>query len=665
MKFLNILIILAFIVSNLNATQWTQTSGPKKSGNYITANTIQKITDNTFVVGTDGGGIYKTTNSGISWTNVLNISSMVWTIYKNPNGDLFAGSDLNGVYRSTNNGDSWTQIFNPGSLVFDFNTDASSNLYACNEIDGVYKSTDNGNTWELFWQTDLVPVSIVIIGGDFYVGTIADGLYYSDDGGQTFNNLAFPGDIVWDLVESQGSIFACNEMSGINKSTDGTNFTSYAFSNSSVSKYFVTSTNVEYLIVDVTDIYRYNTSESQWQSFKDGLDLNGVSDLDEDADGYLLTTAFGAGVYKTTSSIFSPEILTLGTVSTEYCAGNFFTIDYTVKGGFETNNNFHIQLSDASGDFSNPINIGSTQSQVSGSMDVVIPFDSPYGTNYKIRIISTHPELIGPYSAEFKVNELNTNLVSPAFQASDVAQKPTFSWDANDCTLSYSLEISKSSDFSQVDYRFDGLSNISYTMTENLEKGTTYYWRLILYSTLGDEMYTQAFSFTTLSTVTQQIVLNLGWNMISSYISIDNMNIANYLNSIKSQILIVKNPEGKVYIPDYNINDIGDWNNAHGYQVYMKSAQTLELTGEAILPENTVLTLKAGWNRIAYLRNSNLTAPTAFAQLNDDNNLLIAKNLAGQAYIPSFGINNLGDLIPGVAYIIYVNRADSFYYPAN
>lgn len=666
MKFLKIFIIFVFAATSIFAADWAQTSGPKKDGNFLITNTIQKISNTTFVAGTDGGGIFRTTNSGSTWTNVLNMAGRVWTIEIKSDGHLFAGTEDNGIYRSTNNGVSWTQLFNPGSMIFDISFDATGSVYICTEIDGVYKSTNNGSTWSLFWATELIPSTLISIDDIIYVGTIADGLYFSEDDGENFNSLEFSGDAVWDISYFGNTMYVCNELSGIYKSTDGLTFDSYAFPASSVTRYFKSSINsTEYLLVD-GEIYRKTSGSSSWEAFNDGIpNLINVYDIEEDSEGYLMAATTGNGVYKTLVSNLEPEILTISNVNSQYCAGEFFNMSYTIQGGFGSNNNFQFQLSDENGNFTNPTTIGSTQSQLSGSMDVIIPYNTTQGANYQIRIVATNPAMIGPNTNLFIVNELKTDLTSPVHQVIDVPLKPTFTWVANDCALSYTLQISSFADFSTIEYQIYDLNTTSYTMIVNLEKGTKYFWRLVLLSNLGDELYTDAFEFTTLSTATQEMNLKTGWNLISSYITTDNMNIVNYLSTITNSLLIAKNPSGIVYIPQYNINNIGDWNNAHGYQVYMTSAAKLELTGEAIVPENFVINLNAGWNKVAYVRNSNLSAPSAFAQLTDNNNLLIAKNLDGSVYIPSYNINTLGELIPGQAYTIYVINADSFSYPAN
>jgi len=97
----------------------------------------------------------------------------------------------------------------------------------------------------------------------------------------------------------------------------------------------------------------------------------------------------------------------------------------------------------------------------------------------------------------------------------------------------------------------------------------------------------------------------------------------------------------------------------------MSTKDTLRVTGIEIEPQNNPLALKSGWNFIAYTRNSTISCELAFASITDNNNLLIAKNLGGQVYIPSYGINTIGSLVVGTAYKLYVNNSDVLIYPGN
>ena len=59
----------------------------------------------------------------------------------------------------------------------------------------------------------------------------------------------------------------------------------------------------------------------------------------------------------------------------------------------------------------------------------------------------------------------------------------------------------------------------------------------------------------------QQLALEAGWNMVSSFIQTENMSIETIMEPILSQLIIVKDNLGLAYLPDFGFNGIGDWDN--------------------------------------------------------------------------------------------------------
>jgi uncharacterized protein (TIGR02145 family) len=160
-----------------------------------------------------------------------------------------------------------------------------------------------------------------------------------------------------------------------------------------------------------------------------------------------------------------------------------------------------------------------------------------------------------------------------------------------------------------------------------------------------------------------QIPLSQGWNLISSYITIQEPDSVQYVFAdIQENLVIVKNNNGDVYIPSYDINIIGKWEITQGYQVYMTNADTLVISGEVVNPAETLIILNQGWNMISYLRDTELDCETVFAGLTNDENLVIVKDNEGNVYIPSYDINTIGNLVPGQGYQIYVINADTLIY---
>lgn len=116
--------------------QWVQTNGP--SGGYVRS---LAVSGTNLFAGTWGGGVFRFTNNGTSWTQVnnglttTNVQSLAVS-----GTNFFAGTEGGGVFRSTNNGTSWTR-FNTGlknTNVFSFAVN-DKYLFAGTRLGGVWR----------------------------------------------------------------------------------------------------------------------------------------------------------------------------------------------------------------------------------------------------------------------------------------------------------------------------------------------------------------------------------------------------------------------------------------------------------------------------------------------------------------------------------------------
>ncbi len=89
------------------------------------------------------------------------------------------------------------------------------------------------------------------------------------------------------------------------------------------------------------------------------------------------------------------------------CAGDTIDIEYGVTFNFQSGNTFTIQLSNASGSFASPTTIGTASATAAGTIQCVIPANTPTGAGYRVRIIGSNP------SRESADNQIDMKIYAP------------------------------------------------------------------------------------------------------------------------------------------------------------------------------------------------------------------------------------------------------------
>jgi photosystem II stability/assembly factor-like uncharacterized protein len=147
--------------------------GPSRGGRCTAVEGVPTQV-NTFYMGATGGGVWKTTDGGLTWNNIsdggikrASIGAIavapsdpnvvyVGTGSADPRGNVIPGD---GLYRSTDAGATWTHIGLPNAgqigkiVVHPANPDllwvaVLGNIFGPNPERGVYRSKDAGKTWE-------------------------------------------------------------------------------------------------------------------------------------------------------------------------------------------------------------------------------------------------------------------------------------------------------------------------------------------------------------------------------------------------------------------------------------------------------------------------------------------------------------------------------------
>ncbi len=163
----------------------------------------------------------------------------------------------------------------------------------------------------------------------------------------------------------------------------------------------------------------------------------------------------------------------------------------------------------------------------------------------------------------------------------------------------------------------------------------------------------------------QTIILSEGWNLFSTYINPSQTDIVEMFASIIDSVVIVKNNAGMAYLPEWAFNGIGNLLFTEAYQVKTTHTVGLDIYGIPVQPEENPLLLTAGWNMISYLRTQAADASLVLNSITTTDNLVIAKNNDGSAYLPEWDFNGIGNMLTGSGYQLKIIEDQDLIYLSN
>ena len=154
-------------------TPW-QPIGPTNIGGRVVDLVVDPTNPTTIYVAAAGGGIWKSTDEGMTFTSVWpsDNTQTMGALAMGPDGTLWAGTGEanpagggmtyfgNGVYKSTDGGKTWQNVGLTGSAAIGrivVNPDnpnevwvaAAGSIYTSSPQRGIYHTTDGGQTWQL------------------------------------------------------------------------------------------------------------------------------------------------------------------------------------------------------------------------------------------------------------------------------------------------------------------------------------------------------------------------------------------------------------------------------------------------------------------------------------------------------------------------------------
>lgn len=186
----------SMVWSELGPRSWSYTSGWNPGVGRLTSVAIHRGDTTIIYVSSPGGGIWKSTNSGTTWTPLIDFVNSAWmnvfhlcidpsnsnTVYASlssggvlkstnagvtwsttgsgpsgtkqvkvhpSNSSIVFAAASNGIWRSTNGGAAWTQAVTLSMEDIEFNPSNPNTMYASgsNSTNSILRSTNNGSSW--------------------------------------------------------------------------------------------------------------------------------------------------------------------------------------------------------------------------------------------------------------------------------------------------------------------------------------------------------------------------------------------------------------------------------------------------------------------------------------------------------------------------------------
>ena len=182
---------------------------------------------------------------------------------------------------------------------------------------------------------------------------------------------------------------------------------------------------------------------------------------------------------------------------------------------------------------------------------------------------------------------------------------------------------------------------------------------------IGDTIDMGAYEYgvaTTTSSKSQSICLDQGWNIFSTYI--DNTELVDtVMSDIREKVILMKDENGSVFWPWFNLNLINQMTVGKGYQINVTEPVVLTVEGDQVEPDTTGIVLHSGFNMMAYLRDN--PAPVDQVMNSIVPGMVIMKDEHGMVFWPYFNLNLIGNMVPGEGYQVKLNTQLTFYYPSN
>jgi hypothetical protein len=179
---------------------------------------------------------------------------------------------------------------------------------------------------------------------------------------------------------------------------------------------------------------------------------------------------------------------------------------------------------------------------------------------------------------------------------------------------------------------------------------------------------TSTFNLNASNTITEDIGLNSGWNIMSFAGEPDNMSLMSIVTTLKNAGTLVKIQDEKgnaieqLPAPIGWVDNIGLMKVSEGYKIKVSANSTLSINGKPVILPYTI-PLATGWNIMGYPSMSSQAAMAAFQSLINAGTLLKVQDEKGNAIeqlpAPIGWVDNIHTLAQGEGYKVKVTAATS------
>lgn len=416
-------------------------------------------------VGTSGN-IFHTNNGALTLREVPSGSNKFLSSVQYLTNDLvLAAGDSGTVLRSTNGGLTWTTIATGlGSGITDLHAVDSLWAYATTSDGKVLRTVNGGLNWfvqEPFEASTLSGVYFLnrnygmVCGNGRIYRTSTAGLLWELTVNGVLPNSNF--DDIW--ITSQNVAYASGGFGKLHRTVDGGNEWAPIFpsgqSNAEIDEMFWLTDSLGFFA-------RLN---SQARTVSAGVNIGSESTYCLANNGgvntiFMVGSDYGyctGGLSRVLHTLKPQELTRTYLQDSIFCSGQRIFVGFIAGGMLVNNNVVTAQLSDASGSFANPTNIGSytlglPSPNPSGIITCQLPANAS-GLNYRIRVVCDNPQLVAPDNGyPIRIS----NAVSPSgfivasppsvcsgapiqFEAfgSGLGNNPIYTWSLNGEVLDY------------------------------------------------------------------------------------------------------------------------------------------------------------------------------------------------------------------------------------